>query len=107
VPALQRPLAKLKALDAKAKKSSGKIEGAGMTAVQSWLSTSTSLNGNDDEGVHGSTSEWRKLEWAEAIQFAQDKLLMSRTNDRIEFVKHELLNLVKHEGASQVTTYAL
>lgn len=66
--------------------------------IQSWLSTATT---SDDKPDDGSWPRDRVFsEWSKSLQLAQNKLLTSKTTDRIQFLEEELLSLAKHGGES-------
>lgn len=66
--------------------------------IHSWLSTASG-----DEDSHGtSESAWHKdrvlQEWAQAMEFAQNRLMTGTTTIRIRFLQEELMSVAKHEG---------
>lgn len=69
--------------------------------IQSWIaSTSTS----DENGDMTDTLFWRRdrvlNEWPQALEYAQSRLMTSKTKIRIQFLRDELLSLAKHGGES-------
>lgn len=60
------------------------------------------LDDTIDDNGNGGSFVWRRdfatSEWAEALGYASRRLLSSRSNVRIPFLREDLLALVKHEG---------
>lgn len=67
--------------------------------IQSWLSSASS---SDENGEPPSVLSWQRdrvlNEWPQALEFAQNRLLASKTKVRVQFLQEELLSLAKHGG---------
>jgi hypothetical protein len=69
--------------------------------IQSWIASSNTMNdiANDDLGDGFS---WQRdivlNDWSRSIEFAQGKLLTSKTRIRVQFLQEELLSLARHGG---------
>jgi hypothetical protein len=67
--------------------------------IQSWISSSNIVTSPDDSGDGVSWQRDNVLnDWPRAIEFAQARLLTSKTRIRIQFLQEELLSLAKHGG---------
>jgi hypothetical protein len=69
--------------------------------ITNWVeSASAIVDENDDKP----TDPWRKEHilnhWADALEYAQKKILTSSTKIRQEFLQKQLLPLVKQQGKS-------
>jgi hypothetical protein len=78
---------------------------SGKPDIVSWISSSVDsqmLDDTIDDNGNGASFVWRRdfatSEWAEALGYASRRLLSSRSNVRIPFLREDLLALVKHEG---------
>ncbi|KAF8883249.1 armadillo-type protein [Infundibulicybe gibba] len=64
--------------------------------IQSWLSTASTSDDNDN----GDRITWQRdrvlNDWPRAMQYAQDRLMDSKTKSRTQFLNEELLSLAKH-----------
>lgn len=69
------------------------------TDIQSWLSSAATV---DENGFAGPSWQRDRVlqEWSQALEFAQNKLLESKTSSRVQFLREELLSLAKHGGTS-------
>lgn len=71
--------------------------------IQSWIATSNPSDENTNEDSQEGVS-WQRdtvlRDWSKALEFAQGKLLTSKTKVRIQFLQDELLSLAQHGGES-------
>ncbi|KIK62847.1 hypothetical protein GYMLUDRAFT_242480 [Collybiopsis luxurians FD-317 M1] len=74
--------------------------------IQSWLSSSSNFDDEDESGSSRSvgSSRWQRdkvmNDWTPSMNVAQDVLLKSRTGTRVRFLREELLGLAKHADLS-------
>lgn len=72
--------------------------------IQSWIASS---NTSDDitNGDSQHETSWQRdsvlKDWTKAMDFAQRKLLTSKTKVRLQFLQDELLSLARHGGESR------
>jgi hypothetical protein len=67
--------------------------------IQSWIASSNTSN----EATNGdSGASWQRdnvfSDWPRSMQYAQERLLTSKTRIRIRFLQEELLSLARHGG---------
>jgi hypothetical protein len=68
--------------------------------IQSWIASNTSNNMTN--GDSGDGFSWQRdnvlNDWSRSIEFAQGRLLTSKTRIRVQFLQEELLSLARHGG---------
>jgi len=69
--------------------------------IQSWITSSNPSN-DAANGDSGDGLSWQRdnvfSDWPRSMQYAQEKLLTSKTRIRIRFLQEELLSLARHGG---------